>query len=356
MMIHTHSNEPRVGMLVFANDGGLGAQTRRLCHMIKPYRILAIDSTNFSKNKKQHWEWYDGFNGYKTKGFPTLKEIRVFLDGLTHVLCCENPLNFGLISEAERRGIKTFIQSNYEFCDNLANPAYPVPTKFLMPSTWMLEQMKLRFGPDRVEYLPPPIDFNEFKEVRNRNLMRSPDQVNLLHVVGTIAAHDRNGTLDLIKALPYCKSDFILTIKSQHQIPDEYYTQDSRVRYKIGSEPSAENLYDGFDALILPRRYGGLCLPMWEAMASGLVIAMTDISPNNSYIPERYLAKAHKVDQFMARTMIDLYESDVYDLAAVVDRIAEEKNIDISKMDAVELAHNTVSSTHLANKYEKLWR
>lgn len=124
----------KLGIMVLSNNSGLGNQTRRLCHMLRPYRILAIDSSSFSKNAVQHWHWYDNFTGYIVHGFPSNMEIRKFLDGLTHVLCAENPFNFYLITEARRRGIKTYVQSNYEFCDNLLGPEYPVPDMFLMPS------------------------------------------------------------------------------------------------------------------------------------------------------------------------------------------------------------------------------
>ena len=33
--------------------------------------------------------------------------------------------------------------------------------------------------------------------------------------------------------------------------------------------------------LVLPRKYGGLCLPALEAAASGLAVLMPDISPNH---------------------------------------------------------------------------
>ena len=33
--------------------------------------------------------------------------------------------------------------------------------------------------------------------------------------------------------------------------------------------------------MIMPRRYGGLCLPLAEAMTSGLPVFRSSVSPNN---------------------------------------------------------------------------
>lgn len=343
----------KLGIFVFANDSGLGAQTRRLAQMLKPHSILAIDSTSFSKNKKQNWHWYDSFKGYKVKGFPNDNEINIFLNDVTHILVCENPLNFHLFAEAKRRGIKTYCQSNYEFCDNLNNPYLPKPDLFLMPSYWKVDEMKRIFGNDKVIYLPPPINPQEFSDVRDKNLAKT-GKVDFLHIVGTLAVHDRNGTLDLLKALAYTKGDFRLTIKSQHDLPPEYYTRDSRVIYKIGNDESTANLYSDFDALVLPRRYGGLSLTTNEALICGLPVLMPDISPNNELLPKEWLYPAHKITEFKARVMIDVYESNPIELAHKLDWYCDQ-NRDIIKLDAFNLGHDNFSESVLREKYENLW-
>lgn len=342
----------KLGIVVFANDSGLGAQTRRLTQMLRPYRILAIDSSGFSKNASQHFNWYDGFSGYKVQGFPTNREVKTFLEGLTHVIVCENPLNFYLLTESKRRGIKVFIQSNYEFCDHLNNEL-DLPEKFIMPSYWKIDEMRQRFGSQTVDYLPPPIDPQEFQEAREINLGRQEtcqDDKRYLHVVGTLAAHDRNGTLDLLAALPHCQSDFQLTIKSQHDLPPEYMTNDKRVRYQIGNEAENGRLYHNFDALILPRRYGGLSLTTCEALMSGLPVIMTNISPNNQLLPEVWLVDATKKGEFKTRTMIDIYQTDPQLLAAKIDSFTSKDD----KLMAFEIGYNEFSTTVLKPKYERL--
>jgi len=342
----------KLGLIVFCNNGGLGIQTRRLAYMLKPDRLLAIDSSGFSKIKEQHFEWYEGFNGYRVKGFPNDREISIFLRGLTHVLCVENPLNYNLTKIAKQIGIKVFVQTNYEFCDFLNRPELILPHKFLMPSYWKVKEMKKRFGDDKVDYLPPPIDPNEFKEAREINFKRN-GQPRFLHIVGTLAANDRNGTLDLLESLKYTKSDFELVIHSQQELPSEYMVNDRRVKYSMRSLENSSDLYKDFDALILPRRYAGLCLPCNEALMSGLPVIMTDTSPNNELLPKEWLVKCFKSGEFMTRTIIDIYKSEVRELAKKIDWLTKQ-NGDI-KIQAFDLGYNNFSESVLLPKYKELF-
>lgn len=337
-----------LGIIVFANDGGLGAQTRRLAYMLKPFRIMIIDSTIFSKNNQQHFDWYEGMNSIVAQGFPEDRDVYNFLEGLTHVIVCENPLNFSILAECERRGIKLFIQSNYEFCDHLNRPLVP-PYGFLMPSFWKLEEMQAQFK--NVQHLPPPIDPMEFKEARDTNFSRSGHR--FLHVVGTLAAHDRNGTLDLLESLQYTNQNFELVIKSQHALPPEYMTNDSRVTYVLNNQP-VEELYKDFDAFILPRRFGGLSLGCNEALMSGLPVIMTNISPNNRLLPAEWLVDAYKHDSFMTRTLIDLYKTYPMVLAKKIDWLCSQK-LDDMKAQAFELGYDNFSPSVLKPRYEQLF-
>lgn len=335
-----------------SNNSGIGNQTKRLCQMLKPFRILAIDSTGFSKNKKQNWGWYEGFNGYKINGFPSNNEVDVFLKDLTHVLCVENPFSFYMLRKAKQMGIKLYIQSNYEFCDHLNNNV-TLPEKFLMPSYWMVDEMKARFGDHMVEYLPPPLDPNEFKEAREINFLHSGPR-KLLHVVGTLAVHDRNGTLDVLHALKHSRANYTLEIRSQHPLPDEYMVDDYRLRYIIDDMSNPADLYKGYDGMILPRRYGGLSLTMNEALMSGLPVIMLDISPNNRILPKEWLVPAYKAGQFMARTAIDVYNADILELGSKIDWIANT-DCEHIKTDAFDIAYTNFSPSQLQEAYNGLW-
>ena len=340
----------KLGLIVLANDSGLGNQTRRLTYMLKPERILAIDSTPFSKNTKQHFDWYSEFKGYKCHGFPNNHEIDVFIEGLTHVIVCENPLNMQLMDKCNRAGVKLYIQSNYEFCDHL-NKDLALPTQFLMPSHWKIQEMKERFGDDKVDYLPPPIDPNEFKEAREENFAREGKK-RFLHVVGTLAANDRNGTLDLLEAIKLCKSDFELVIRSQRELPPEYMTDDRRVSYVMENVTDPQDMYRDFDAMILPRRYGGLCLSCDEGLMSGLPVIMPDISPNNELLPKSWLVPAFIKGEFFTRINLKFYQCDIRLLAEKIDWMTEHD----FKAEAFEIGYNAFSPSVLKPLYDNKLR
>jgi len=348
-----------LGLIAFANDGGLGAQTRRLAHFLKPERIMIIDSSGFSTNKEQHFEWYKDYPHFIVHGFPNNDEVKKFLQNLTHVFTVENPYNFGIVHWGQEQGIKIYCQSNYEFCENLAQPWLPTPDKFLMPSYWQLAEMEEIFGKDCVEHLPPPMDMAEFDKARTVNMKRrgKRGKCRFLHIIGTAATADRNGTLDLIDSIPKCKEDFELVIRSQHNLSMDVFLDDPRVTYEIGNSTENSSLFTNFDALLLPRRWGGLCLPMNEALASGLPVLMSDISPNDRILPKEWLTEASYKGKFMARTLIDYHSVDHEKYAAKIDWIAKMsiRDLMIHKHQAISCANSNFSNEALKERYSLLF-
>lgn len=343
-----------VGLVVFANNGGLGAQTRRLTKMLQPDKLLVINSANYSKNLEFNLDWYEGYTKVIAKNFPpTNEEVLEFMDGLTHILTCENPYNFMMVWWAKERGIKVYCQSNYEFCENISKPYLPVPDKFLMPSYWKIEDMEIRFGEDKVMYLPPPIDPDEFIKAREINAIPGK-KFRFLHIVGTLAFKDRNGTLDLLKAVKYCKEDFELVIKTQHSLEVEYRIDDPRVFYELTENKTNSQLYEGYDCLVLPRRYGGLSLTTNEALMSAMPVIMPDISPNNQLLPASWLVPAKRSDSFMARSMVSVYSVDPEKLAERMDYFVKNCNSG-TKHNAIRIALEQFSNEVLLPKYSDLF-
>lgn len=340
-----------LGMIVRADLGsGLQTQTYALARMLKPDRVMIVNSKSFNGVDPSP-EMYDGLSVQMTQGWPTNLECARFMSGLTHVLTAETAYNPKIYELARMKGIKVFTQLNWEFLDHLVNPNQPKPYMWLMPSYWHLDDMKAKF-PNTV-YLPPPVFLNDFKEARDENLNRSGKR-RFVHVMGKVASHDRNGTYDLLDALKHSTGDFELVIKSQYDVP-EYTSQvdDRRVTFEIGNFKDQQDLYRDFDAMIIPRRYGGLCLPMNEALASALPVIMPDISPNNEALPHEWLVPADQTGSFMARTKIDVHKTDFVRLAKLMDNFAsiDEDKLQDMKLEAYEIAFNNYSSDSLREKY-----
>lgn len=324
---------------------GLANQTHNVAKMLKPDKVLLIDSSTFN-DFKQRPELYDNFKTDKVLGFPTRRQYMTWLKGLTHVFTCETFYNDYVTNYTLRMGIKTYIQPNYEFSDFFVKNMTR-PTMFLLPTGWHKQDF------DNKEYdnivLRPPLFENDFKKVRESNVSRRYKR--FLHIVGKQASMDRNGTTAVLEALKHTDSDFELVIKSQYEIPIQ--TDDKRVTYDFTNVHDHTELYKDFDALILPRRYGGLCLPMNEGLMSGLPVIMTDMSPNNELLPDKWLVKAKLTDKLQARTKIDVYTANSKELARKIDEFCDKPDSKLTdeKVQALDIALENFSADKLRSEY-----
>ena len=340
----------RLGIIARSDNTGLGNQTRELVNMLNPDKILLIDSTSFNKNK-QHPEWYDGYNCIKTKGFPTTDQIKSFLNDIDVVFSCETFYDQNFIKFADKRNVKTILQYNYELFGHLSNPNLLLPTVLLSPSVWQIEHIKEMFGNQtKVLHLPPPTNEKLFSKVKENNLSKSHNRI--LHIAGKRASKDRNGTETVIDMLKYSQKDYELVIKSQTEI--ETNIKDSRLKIEIGNPENREEMYDGFDAVVLPRRYAGLCLPMNEALLSALPVFMTNISPNNSILPPDWLVKSDSIGTIRTKVRLELFEADPRVLAKTIDDYVSIKDKTTYKEQAYNIGVNNFSPNVLKDKYLEL--
>lgn len=339
----------KLGIIARADDTGVGNQTRELVTMLNPEKILLIDSTPLNGNA-QHYEWYEGRNVIVSNGFPSNVTVHNFLAGIDAVLSVETFYKNSFVYMARKKRVKTFLQYNFEFLDYLSNDKLSLPDVLIAPSLWRIEEVRELVGNRcRVEHIPPPTTVETFASARVANSERSN---RLLHIVGKAAVHDRNGTESVIKMLKYSKADYELVIKSQFDLGK--ISSDKRVKVEIGNTPKHEEMYRGYDAMILPRRYAGLSLPMNEALMSGMPVFMTDISPNNFILPQEWLAKSTKIGSFMTRTEIDIHSASPKDLARVVDEYLNQKDLSKDKAKAFEIGYDNFSPEKLHNIYNDL--
>ena len=340
----------RLGIIARSDNTGLGNQTKELVNMLNPDKILLIDSTPFNKNK-QHPEWYDQYSCIRTDGFPSVQQIKIFLNDVDVVLSCETFYDQNFIRFANKRGVKTILQYNYELFGHLSNPELPLPTVLLSPSLWQIETIQSMFGDrTKVIHLPPPTTPELFTTAKNNNTFKSHNR--LLHIAGKKAAKDRNGTETVINMLKHSKADYELVIKSQSEIVTN--VTDSRLKIEIGNPENREDLYNGFDAMVLPRRYAGLCLPMNEALLSALPVFMTNVSPNNQILPQDWLVHSDSIGSIRTKVRINLFEANNVLLAQTIDKYMSLNDKTNYKKQAYELGFNNFAPTVLKEKYLEL--
>lgn len=333
---------------------GLGVQSRNWVRLLKPKKLVVINSTMFNNNE-QHLEWYKGYDGYTINGFIKNHEIIPILRNIDVLLTFEIPYNYQLISVAKTMGVKTIIQNNWEFTDYLRQPALPLPDLLVNHSYWHLEDQK-NLWPDITEYCATPVFIEDYDPIMLENMDRDLTKRRFLHVAGRRTYEDRNGTNDLLAAVKLIPKeiDFELVIKTQSADINEF--DDPRITVDRTAPVDEKELYRNFDALIMPRRYGGACLPMNEALASGMPVIMTHIDPNDKILPKEWLVKSRHDGTFMTRTTIDLFSADHKALADKIIYLTtcDEADIISSKILAREIAVREYSSESIKEKWALL--
>ena len=321
----------RLGLVARADNTGLGNQTWEFYRHMKPAKTMVIDISQHNGNK-QYPERYPQ-NASFIKGFPNSGDIREFLEGLDCVFFAETPYNYAFYSIAREMGVKTAVQYNYEFFDWFAYPNYPTPDMLIAPSRWHYDAVQKWADDHQIKhvYLHCPVDRQKLPFKPRTQAKR------FLHLAGKAAAFDRNGTETVIDASKFVESDVEIVLHFQgeqglgHQATnsiDEYRGRIGRngnpdkIRIEQKDYDNYEDIYGEYDVMLLPRRYGGNCLPLNEALSSGMIVFMPDISPNNNWLPPHWLLPAQKVGQFEPRTVVDIYGVDPRELAKRIDWFA----------------------------------
>ena len=337
----------RVGIIARCDDTGLGNQTRELVNMLNPDKIMLINSRFFNQNK-QHFDWYDGYNYTATlKGFPTTAEIANFITDVDVVISCETFYSPRFIDIARSRGVKTILQYNYEFFGNLVHTDWSLPDVLIAPSLWNMDKIVKLFGDScKVVYLPPPTNHENFKNAKENNMSKIHNRI--LHIGGKAAVKDRNGTNSVIEMLKYSTGDYEVVVKTQTDLNIKYSNERLTIQTNTTKEP--EDLYSGYDAMVLPRRYAGLCLPMNEALMSGLPVFMPRVSPNTTVLPDEWTLEAERIDRFKAKATVDVWSVNPKSLAELIDNyIVSDKQA--MKTKAFNLGFEHFSRESLKEKY-----
>lgn len=361
----------RLGLIARADNSGLGIQTYEFYRHMKPDKTMVVDIGMLNGNKS-YPERY-GEDAVFVQGFPKAHDVDEFLKDLDVVFIAEAAYTPYLYVRAKQLGVKTANQYNYEFFDWYVAPPEQMPDLFIAPSRWHYEDVDnfiKRYNTERGTnighvYLHCPVarEMLPQKEIKRASTF--------LHMGGRSAAYDRNGTETVIEASRLLKSNAKIFIHFQGEQGLSHQATRKIGEYKImrfnRGDPSKvaihvkeyheyNEAYRNGDVMLLPRRYGGNCLPMNEALSSGMPVIMTDISPNNQFLPNNWLIPASEIGTFDTRpsVTIDMYGANPQALA---DKIDQFYNMSTSEMwfeniEAGKLAE-TVSWQTLAPKYRE---
>ncbi len=301
----------KIGIIARVDNGGLAAMTYdfwKNIHQIT--KALVIISSDRGQNLMRYPEQII------CDGFPTLEQIDKFLKDIDIVLAFETPYNWNVFSMAKERGIKTILMPNYEWTEE--NP--PIhPDLYLCPS--LLERDIYKYYQTKSEYLPVPIDRKIFPFK-----LRTKAETFVFNN-GHGGTKGRNGIESLLKAISLVKSDVKFIIRSQVPIPE---ISDKRVDVRLG-ETERKDLFKEGDVLLLPRMFGALSLPTWEAISSGMPVLSTDLYPFNAILPKEWFFKADKIERLQTALINRVIDVAIINPEVIAQKIDERANKNISK-------------------------
>lgn len=331
----------KIGLLAYSSNTGLGYQTRDFYKNIPCEKVLIADISKYNNMPVDH-SWCP--KARISDGIPTAKDCEWLVDGVDVIFMAETPLNYHLLSYARSKGVKTVNQYNYEFCEYFRTPSLPYPDVMASPSTWGMDEVKRVHS--NVVFWPMPVDTLEIKP---RNIAKVKTFV---HILGRPAAHDRNGTILFIDAAKILGKKY--KYKVYMQMPKEHRTWEyyepiaqaiNSAQKELGLQleiitdtPNNMDMYKEGDIFVLPRRYGGNCLPLVEALAHGMPAIMPDINPNNNILPKEWLVEAEKETSFKTSITVEVYKTNVEKLSAKMLEMG--KGISKHSSKAKEIALN----------------
>lgn len=315
----------RIGAVARADRTGLGVQSWGFCRAMRPEAILVVDLQHCSGQAPDlslyadHPDvevWADRL--YPDPSLRPDPTVERFLRKVDVVMLFETPYAWWLVKRAKELGVRVVIQPNAEFNEHFVLPHLPEPDVFALPTPWLRERYEERLPGRDIRVVPVPID-RELLPYRRRTELRT-----ILHTAGTPAMEDRNGTLTLIEAMKHVKTPVECVVRTLKHLDTRGKPRNVHIQ---GGTRHHWDLYGAGDVFVLPRKFGGLCLPMQEAMATGMPVLMSDLSPQNEVLPPDWLVPAKKVKEVMTRTMIDICEVDHRDLAERIDWLYEHPSV-----------------------------
>lgn len=324
----------RVGLVARSESRGLGNMSVEWYRHMQPDRVLVVIPDGVRHNHlTSHLDWYPGATPvrFSRAGLPETI-CREWLDGLDVVYAPETFYDWRFCRWAREQGVATVCHVMPEW---MRAEWAAEPTAWWAPTSWRLDLL-----PETTRLVPVPIATDRFPGNQHE---RAPGPFRWLHVAGA-GEQDRNGTLALLDTARALDPGQTVTVHSQ--FPGYEPLADNTI-VDHTDVPNYWDVYAGFDAMVMPRRYAGLCLPVLEAFGAGLPVVMTDMSPQNADWPVETVPVTSGTSP--PRLFVHDIPSgnvDVHELAATMNRWANNPA-------EVEAARARVSEYAGANSWEQ---
>lgn len=317
---HSAARLVKLGLIARGEDRGLGVASREFARHVPVERTLLIRPQGaHDVGLQQHVEWFaeDAIRVDHWAGPIDSDVMKRFLDGLDCVYSLETFYDWRMCDLARELGVRTVCHVMPEYFKHAPNvhnrfaDDLPAADVWWNPTSWRAEHL-----PPEVEVVPVPIALDRFA-----GRVEHDGPVRWLHVVGSRASADRNGTRVFLEAVKHLHAEQTVILRSQSEpfYPTSSVGRNVRIEVEHADVPDYWTIYEGADGLVFPRRYGGLSLVAQEAMAAGLALVMPSVEPQLSTWPIIPIAAPFENSITTSAGSVPICAPDAKDLAATMD-------------------------------------
>lgn len=325
----------KLGLIARCDDRGLGLLTWEVYRHLQPARTLVVvpGAEANGRSFAQYPERYTPAHVCEVCGpadYPgpatvarwtglglDLSDAAVagWVDGLDAIYTAEVLYDQRILSAARAAGVPLVLHTMPEF----HRPELDAD-RWWLPSPWRAAAL-----PSEAKLVPVPVATCRLAPAPADP--HTPGPLRVLHTAGHRAMADRNGTTTVLQAARYLRAPTEVTILGQgSRLPFATgLPRNVRVHSQPGGRANYWTGYSGHHAIALPRRYGGLCLPLQEASAAGLALVMPDTEPHRWW-PGAYVPADPGATIAMAGGEITTYDTRPRALAETLDALNADRD------------------------------
>jgi hypothetical protein len=321
-----------LGVVARADNGGLGAQTYEMCRWMQPDRIL-VAMVGHTTRGPADLSRYAALPGEMRHSYVPTQQDAAWLAECDVVWTAETWYGSHIPEAVHRRGGRYVLHGNPEMGVEVASDLW-LPTYWLQARFPEATVVPFPVARDVLPYAPVPI-------------------ARTFYHVASPAMEDRNGTQIVAAALPFVHNRCRLLVRGRSGPSEKIGNVEVTF---LGDEAGLYHLaWPRADVLLLPRRFGGLCLPAQEAWSLGMPVAMLDLEPYRGKIPEYLLVSARSPrDVRMKGGWFQVFDADPQDLASVMDALIEDETLVRDASDEADALANGLSWEGWRGDYAKL--
>lgn len=309
----------KIGLLARADERGIAHQTREFWLNMRPSAtlVMLLDDPAWPEDPaKFSGISVDYVRVDRRNRLLDPRKARKLARAVDVIFAVESLMDWDLARYAREERCRTVVQGNPEFYIH-ERGGLAEPDRWVWPTPWLRDELPPG------DYLPVPVP--DEPPVQAADPFDGPLRV--LHVAGHAAAGDRNGTLEFMQSLSYVRTPMEVTVIGQdHWLPKAHPSNKVTLTVNPDGVYNRWSMYEGQHVVMLPRKYGGLCLPAQEAARCGLAVVMPACSPNEIWPGPRIPARKGRLHH-APKGRVPTFNVDARQISSTLDDLNRDRDL-----------------------------